>query len=117
MRALGTIAIAVTMAAAGLVAGCGGNGATGTTAAASDPCARAVQAFIAARESGAPTLDPAADSLAACPGRDEWSAAYRAARPGGAEPTEDAVVMALGAACTEADPERLTTTCTGLGPR
>ena len=117
MRALGTIAIAVTMAAAGLVAGCGGGDAMSTTAASADGCTQAVQAFITARESGAPILDPAADSLAACPGRDEWSAAYRAARPGGAEPAEEAVVAALTAACTEADPERLTTTCTGLGPR
>ena len=117
MRALGTIAIAATLATAGLVAGCGGDDAMSTTAAATDPCAQAVQAFIAARESGTPIIDPAADSLAACPGRDEWSAAYRAARPGGAEPAEEAVVAALTAACTEADPERLTTTCTGLGPR
>ena len=88
-----------------------------TTAASADGCTQAVQAFITARESGAPILDPAADSLAACPGRDEWSAAYRAARPGGAEPTEDAVVVALTAACADADPERLTTPGTGLGPR
>jgi hypothetical protein len=117
MRALGTIAVAATITMAGVAAGCGGGGAASTTAASTGPCAQAVQAFIAARESNAPTLDLAADSLAACPGRDEWSAAYRAARPGGADPAEEAVVAALTAACAEADPERLTTTCTGLGPR
>ena len=116
MRALGMLATAAIMATAGLVTGCGGNGTAGTTAVASDPCAQAVQAYITARESKAPTLDPAADSLAACPGRDEWSDAYRAARPGGADPSEETVVAALTAACVEADPERLTTTCTGLGP-
>ena len=116
MRALGMLATAAIMSTAGLVAGCGGSGTMDTTAVASDPCAQAVQAFITARESEAPTLDPAADSLAACPGRDEWSGAYRAARPGGADAPEETVVAALTAACVEADPERLTTTCTGLGP-
>ena len=117
MRALGTIAIAVIIVMGGVVTGCGGDDAMSTTTAATNPCAQAVQAFISARESGTPILDSAADSLAACPGRDEWSAAYRAAQSGGADPAEEAVIAALTAACADADPERLTTTCTGLGPR
>lgn len=117
MRARGTIAATATMVViVGLVAGCGGQGAHTTGVATASPCAQAVRAFIAARGSGAPTLDPAADSLAACPGREEWSAAYRAARPDGAELPEGTVIAALTAACVEADPDRLTTTCTGLGP-
>ena len=117
MRALGTIAATATMAiAVGFIAGCGGQGAHTTGVATVDPCAQAVRAFITARGSGAPTLDPAADSLAACPGREEWSAAYRAARAAATELPEGTVITALTAACVAADPERITTTCTGLGP-
>ena len=115
MRRAALIAAIITGALA-VMAGCGGDAGPSGTAEATDACARSVGAFISARDSGRATVDAAAESLAVCPGRDEWSAAYRAAGPGDGGASDEAVVAALMSACDEADPDRLTTTCAGLGP-